>query len=220
MKPVGIPFLLTVAFLGLWAQAPQDGAAKVKGKGEATAAKGKGKADAKTAAPPAPPAVPQVLRLLRPSTYLVTGHGANSVFRVTPQGVLIVDTKSPGPGDYERLIELVRGITPQPVKFVLNTSTKPESSGNNARFQAERAEIVTGERIVKLNAVEARSLRIGEGIVVYFPSDKVICMGDLYNSANTEALDAMLKLDWTLAVPASGEPVYRAAIEAKRKNLP
>ena len=42
MKPVGIPFLLTVAFLGLWAQAPQDGAAKVKGKGEATAAKGKG----------------------------------------------------------------------------------------------------------------------------------------------------------------------------------
>jgi len=191
-----------------------------EGKGDATAAKGKGKADAKTAAPPAPPAVPQVLRLLRPSTYLVTGHGANSVFRVTPQGVLMVDTKSPVPGDYERLIELVRGITPQPVKFVLNTSPKPESSGNNARFQALGAEIVTGERIVKLDAVEARSLRIGEGIVVYFPSDKVICMGDLYSSPNAAALDAMLKLDWTLAVPASGEPVYRAAIEAERKNLP
>lgn len=219
MKIAAVVFLIAAAFAGLWAQTPQEGAAKGKGKGD-SAAKGKGKGDAKATAPPAPPVIPQVLRLMRPSTYLVTGRGTNSVFRVTSQGVLLVDTKAPLPGEYERLAELVRGITPQPVKFVFNTSTKPESLGNNAKFQASGAEIVTGQRSVKLDGAEARTLRFGEVTAVYFPTEKVICLGDLYTSRNAEALDAVLKLDWTLAVPSSGEPVYRSAVEAKRKNLP
>jgi hypothetical protein len=224
MKRASIAFMIAALAGLLWAQAPEGaGAPKGKGKGDASdkgAAKGKGKADAKAAAPPAPPAVPQVLRLLRPSTYLVTGHGTNSVFRVTPQGVVLVDTKLAGPGDYERLVELIHGVTPQPVKFVLNTSAKPDSSGNNPKFQAAASEIVTGERSVKLGLVEARSIPFGEATVVYLPTDKVICVGDLYTSTNSAALDAILKLDWTLAVPASGEPVYRAAVEARRKTLP
>src|SRR4051812_17033548 len=109
-----IAVFAVAATLALWAQAPPEGAGAAKGKGKGKAAVVEAKAT--------PPPVPQVLRLVRPSTYLVTGHGSNSTFRVTPQGVFLVDTKNAGPGDYERLSALIRGITPQPVKFVMNTS--------------------------------------------------------------------------------------------------
>lgn len=219
MKRLFTTLLIGTAALALWAQAPPENAGAVKGKGKTdSAAKGKGKGDAKTA-PPAPPVIPQVLRLIRPSMYLVTGHGTNSVFRVTKQGVFLVNTKSAGPGDYERLTELIRGITPQTVKFVFNTGANPESSGNNPKFQAAGAELVTGERIMKLDSVEARTISFGDSTAVYFPTDKVICLGDLYTSGSAEALDTILKLDWMLAVPASGEPIYRSAVETLRKSL-
>ncbi len=185
--------VIVAASIAVWAQAPPEGAAK---------GNGKGKAAVETKA--TPPPVPQVLRLVRPSTYLVTGHGTNATFRVTSKGVLLVDTKLAGAGDYERLAELIRGITPQPVKFVFNTSARPEASGNNAKFQAAGAEVVAAERNVVLGGVEARVVKVGANSIVYFPAEKLICLGDV---AKSDA--AVQKLDWTLAIPSSGEPVYR-----------
>ncbi len=196
MKTPSKALALVVAAMALWAQAPQEGAgaAKAKGKGKAAAVEAKA----------TPPPVPQVLRLVRPSTYLVTGHGTNSTFRVTPQGVILVDTKSAGPGDYERLAELIRGLTPQPVKFVLNTNARAEAAGNNAKFQAAGAELVTTDRSVALGGAQVRSIKIGENTVVYFPLERLICLGDV-----PQTNEAVQKLDWTLAIPGSGEPVYR-----------
>lgn len=220
MKRFATALFIGTAVLALWAQAPPDNTGAAKGKSKAdNAAKGKGKGDTKVTAAPAPPVIPQVLRLIRPSVYLVTGHGTNSIFRVTPQGVFLVNTKSPNPGDYERLTELIRGITQQSVKFVFNTSVNPESSGNNVKFQASGAEIVAGERTVKLDATEVRVIRVGDNTAVYFPADRLICLGDLYTSSNAEALDNILKLDWTLGVPAIGEPLYRIAVETRLQSL-
>jgi hypothetical protein len=117
---------------------------------------------------------------------------------------MLVDTKLPGAGDYERLAELIRGITPQPVKLVLNTSARPASNGNNAKFEAAGAEVVASERTVTLGGAEARAIRVGESTAIYFPVEKLICLGEV--AKNNEAV---LKLDWTLAIPSSGEPVYR-----------
>jgi hypothetical protein len=196
MKTLSSVSILVVVAMALWAQAPPEGAGAAKGKG-------KGKAPA-AEAKATPPPVPQVLRLVRSNTYLVTGHGTNSTFRVTPQGVYLVDTKTAGPGDYERLAELIRGITPQPVKFVFNTSTRPEAAGNNAKFLAAGAELVATERTVALGGAEARAIQIGSSTVVYFPSEKLICLGDV-----SKTNEAVQKLDWSLAIPSSGEPVYR-----------
>lgn len=187
---------MIVAVVSVWAQAANpDAAAAAKGK----AAKGKAQ---QAEAAPTPPPVPQVLRLVRPNTYLVTGHGANSTFRVTSAGVILVDTKLPNPGDYERLVELIRGVTPQPVKFVVNTSAKAASSGNNAKFQAAGAEIVTGERTITLGDAQVRTIRAGDGLLVYFAGEKLLCVGD-------GAVTGGLNVDWTLAIPATGEPIYR-----------
>ena len=194
MKTLSLLISMAAA-LTLWAQTPKDGAtAKGKGKGKAPAAEAKA----------TPPPVPQVLRLVRADTYLVTGHGTNSTFRVTPQGVLLVDTKTAAPGDYERLAELIRGITPQPVKLIFNTSTRAEANGNNAKFQAAGAELATADRTVTLGGAEARAIKVGESTVVYFPSTKLLCLGDV-----PKTNEVVQKLDWTLAIPSSGEPVYR-----------
>ncbi len=198
---MSVAVAMIAAVMALWAQAPPEGAGAAKGKGKAA---GRGVVEAKAPAPPTPPPVPQVLRLARANTYLVTGHGTNSVFRVTPQGVLLVDTKLANPGDYERLVELIKGITAQPVKFVFNTSAKPGASGNNSEFQASGAEVVAGERAVTLGGAEARAIRVGENTAVFFPAEKLIVLGEVAKTA-----DAIAKLDWTLAVPASGEPTYK-----------
>jgi glyoxylase-like metal-dependent hydrolase (beta-lactamase superfamily II) len=196
MKTLGIAMAIAACAIALWAQAPP-AAGAAKGKG------GRGGAAAEAKAP-TPPPVPQVLRLVRANTYLVTGHGTNSVFRVTAQGVMLVDTKLAEPGDYERLVDLIRGITPQPVKFVFNTSARPASNGNNVKFQAAGAEVVTTERAVMLGGAEARVIRVGENTVVHFPGEKLTCLGDV-DMTN----EAVTKLAWTLAIPGAGEPVYR-----------
>jgi glyoxylase-like metal-dependent hydrolase (beta-lactamase superfamily II) len=151
--------------------------------------------------------------------YLVTGHGANVVFRDTPEGVILVNTKLRNPGDYERLVELIRGVAHGPVKYVLNSTVGPDATGNNAKFQTSGAAVVAGERAVKLGGIEARAIAFGDQTAVYFPADRVVYVGDLYPGGTAEELDALLKLDWTLAVPATGEPAYRAVLEAHRKTL-
>lgn len=194
MKTLAGSILAIAAVAGLLAQAPQDtGAAKAKGKGAAT--KG-GKDDTK--APPAPPVIPQVMRLLRTDLYLITGRGTNAVFRVAPQGVILVDTKLGNPGEYERLVEYIQGVTPQPVKWIANTSAKPEASGNNPKF------LLAGAVALAADRPDAKLVKVGENTAVFFPTEKVVVLGDIPKTD-----PAIQKLEWTLAVPATGEPQYR-----------
>src|SRR3954452_20019475 len=43
------------------------------------------------------------IRQLKPNLYMVTGGGANTLIRVTPEGLIVVDTKNPGDENYRRL---------------------------------------------------------------------------------------------------------------------
>src|SRR5688500_1437569 len=45
------------------------------------------------------------IRLLKPNLYMVTGGGANTLIRVTPEGLIVVDTKNPGDENFNRLME-------------------------------------------------------------------------------------------------------------------
>src|SRR5688500_14457060 len=45
------------------------------------------------------------IRTLKPNLYMVTGGGANTLIRVTPDGVIVVDTKNPGDENFNRLME-------------------------------------------------------------------------------------------------------------------
>jgi len=237
MTTVRTFLVIALAAFALWAQAPPagDGRGKAKGAADAKAGRGgTGKAAAETK-DLAPPPDPQVLRFVRPDVYLITGEGGNSVFRVTPEGVILVDTKLAKKGNYERLVELIRGITPQPVKIVLNTNNQADHAGNNERFQMAGAQIVSGNpgnaRVVIFTAPHAHT---GNDSAFLFPADRVIAVGDLiaanrppsadYASGGSltgiaQALEGIAGLTWDVAIPGHGDPLNRAAVEAYRTKL-
>jgi glyoxylase-like metal-dependent hydrolase (beta-lactamase superfamily II) len=92
------------------------------------------------------------IRLLKPNLYMITGGGANTLVRVTPAGVIVVDTKNPGENRYDRLMEEIKSVTDQPVKYVLNTHHHPDHVGNNKQF------IDAGATVIQLEALKADQL--------------------------------------------------------------
>src|ERR1700722_3473326 len=88
------------------------------------------------------------IRLLKPELYTITGGGANTLVRVTPAGVIVVDTKNPGENRYDRIMEEIKSVTDQPVKFVLNTHHHPDHVGNNKQF------IDAGATVIALDALK------------------------------------------------------------------
>jgi cyclase len=90
------------------------------------------------------------IRQLKPNLYMITGGGANTLVRVTPDGLIVVDTKNPGGDNFTRVMEEIRSVAAQPVKFVLNTHHHPDHVGNNQAF------IDAGATVVGLEALKTR----------------------------------------------------------------
>src|SRR5262245_21855586 len=55
------------------------------------------------------------IKMLKPNLYEITGGGANTLVRVTNQGVIVVDTKNPSDENFKRLMEEITSVTNQPV---------------------------------------------------------------------------------------------------------
>ena len=150
----------------------------------------------------------QPIQMVKPGLYVVPGGGSNSIVRVTPEGVILVDTKMPGAANYDALLQQIRSVTPQPVKVVIVTHHHADHTGNNDRFIAAGAQVIghtqlassldtyqfdprpakptatyDGERAVRLGGVEVRVLHLGRAhtggdSVVYFPDVKVVATSD------------------------------------------
>jgi glyoxylase-like metal-dependent hydrolase (beta-lactamase superfamily II) len=119
-----------VVWLGVtstWAQAPQGGGP------------GRGAAAGQTV---------EKIRELKPNLYMVTGAGANTLVRVTPDGVIVVDTKLASDENYRRLMEEIASVSKLPVKYVLNTHHHPDHVGNNQKF------IDAGAQVIGLDALK------------------------------------------------------------------
>ena len=119
--------------VGLSAQAPQGGGAPGRG--------GRGPAAGQTV---------EKIRLLKPNLYMITGGGANTLVRVTPEGLIVVDTKNPGADNYNRVMEEIKSVSTSPVKFVINTHHHPDHVGNNQAF------IDAGATVIALDALKTR----------------------------------------------------------------
>jgi glyoxylase-like metal-dependent hydrolase (beta-lactamase superfamily II) len=88
------------------------------------------------------------IRLLKPDLYMITGGGANTLIRVTPEGLIVVDTKNPGDDNYNRVMEEIKSVSNLPVKYVLNTHHHPDHVGTNQKF------IDAGAKVVALEALK------------------------------------------------------------------
>jgi cyclase len=183
------------------------------------------------------------IRLLKPNLYMITGGGANTLVRVTPAGVIVVDTKNPGENRYDRIMEEIKSVTDQPVKFVLNTHHHPDHVGNNKQFIDAGATVIALDAlktnyVLKLGGAEVDAHFYGRGhtgddTMIYFPDSKVVMVSDQITDGNpgadsrnggsifewNKSLDGVLSLDFEIAIPGRGEPKTRADIQAFRTKM-
>lgn len=147
------------------------------------------------------------IQKLKENLYVIYGAGGNVGVRVTPEGVIVIDDKfeQDGPG----IIEKIKSVTNQPVKYVINTHQHGDHTGSNPQFlkiaevishknardnmvkanQPGPARIVfTDQTAVYLGGVEVQAHYMGRGhtngdAVIYFPDLGVVHTGDLINEA-------------------------------------
>jgi len=78
----------------------------------------------------------QPIQPVKPGIFVVAGAGANSLVRVTNDGVILIDTKLPGEQNYNALVEQIKTVTDKPVKIVIVTHHHADHTGNVDRFEA------------------------------------------------------------------------------------
>ena len=182
---------VAVCGMGLLAQAPAPGQPQGQGRGGGQPV--------------------QPIQMVKPGLYVVPGGGSNSIVRVTPEGVILVDTKLPGEANYNGLLEQIRSVTPLPVKTVIVTHHHADHTGNNDRFIAAGAEVIGhavlassldtyqfdprpakptvtyqgAERTVRLGGVEVRVLHLGRA---HTGGDSVVYFPDLKVVATSDAV--------------------------------
>ncbi len=72
---------------------------------------------------------------VRGPVYLVAGSGTNITVLVDPDGPLLVDSSVPEMAD--KIVAAVKSITPQPIRFIINTSAdEHRTRGNDALSRA------------------------------------------------------------------------------------
>jgi cyclase len=117
------------------------------------------------------------IRLLKPNLYMITGGGANTLIRVTPEGLILVDTKNPGDDNYNRVMEEIKSVSNLPVKYVLNTQHHPDHVGTNQKFIDAGATVIALEALKTYMASDPRTKDIPGRPTQTFAKDYVLKFG-------------------------------------------
>jgi glyoxylase-like metal-dependent hydrolase (beta-lactamase superfamily II) len=117
------------------------------------------------------------IRTLKPNLYLITGGGANTLVRVTPDGIIVADTKNPGDDNYNRVMEEIRSVSQAPVKWVINTQHHPDHVGTNQKFIDAGAQVLAVDPLAKFMASDQRTKDIPGRPQVTFAKDYVLKFG-------------------------------------------
>jgi len=118
------------------------------------------------------------IKLLKPNLYEITGGGANTLVRVTNQGLIVVDTKNPSDENFNRLMEEIKSVTDQPVKYVINTHHHPDHVGNNQKFIEAGAQVVALEALKMWMEKDPRTTAIPGRPTQTFPKDYTLKLAD------------------------------------------
>jgi cyclase len=135
--------------------------------------------------------------------YEIEGDGGNVAVYITNEGVILVDDKFEY--DFNDIVDKVKSVTNQPIKYVLNTHHHGDHTGSNAKFPPTtelishvnaRKNMIDGkqpgaprvtftqETAVFLGGKEVRARYFGRGhtngdVMIYFPARKLLHTGDL-----------------------------------------
>jgi cyclase len=82
--------------------------------------------------------------------YEIVGDGGNVAVYITGEGVILIDDKFDM--DHQGIVDAVKGVTSQPIKYVINTHYHQDHSGGNEKFLSS-AEIIS-TAMARTNIVE------------------------------------------------------------------
>jgi cyclase len=117
------------------------------------------------------------IRQLKPNLFMVTGGGANTLIRVTSEGLIVVDTKNPGDENYNRLMEEIRSVSQAPVRYVINTQHHPDHVGTNQKFIDAGATVIALEALKNFMASDPRTKDIPGRPTQTFAKDYTLNFG-------------------------------------------
>ena len=90
---------------------------------------------------------------IKDDLFEIEGDGGNVAVYITPEGVILVDDKYDQ--DHDAILEAVKQVTAQPVKYVVSTHSHADHSGGNAKMLGKGVEIISTANARK-NIVEKR----------------------------------------------------------------
>lgn len=132
--------------------------------------------------------------------------GTVSMIVVTKDGVVLVDGQG-DPMDGKRLVDTIKKLTPQPLKYVVVASDHIDHIGGNAEIKAAYpqavfistpasqktlakrevvpTETVSDKRVITMGGTEIQILNLGRAhtggdLAVYLPQTKVLFLGEIY----------------------------------------
>ena len=145
----------------------------------------------------------QAIKEVKPGLYVITGAGGNSSVRVTSEGIILVDGKLPAEGNYDKLMDLIKSVSNQPIKFMFLTHHHQDHTGNNAKFLEQGIPVIAHENL-KSN-------------LVTWLQDKVVIAALKQQNAKHASLneDEIKKLDkqWRAEVDAAQKPLIDSVIK-------
>jgi cyclase len=145
---------------------------------------------------------------------------------VTKEGVVVVDGQGSVP-DSESLIQHIKKVTPQPIKYLVIASDHGDHTNGNAAFKAAYPDIVLVStaasqkamaskpnpptRIVKdretlrLGGTDIQLLDLGRAhtggdLVVYLPASKILFMSEVYLRGLFPAMRSAYPTEWVAAL--------------------
>ena len=147
--------------------------------------------------------------------WMLSGRGGNVCVVVTGDGAIVIDTQYSDSAP--AIVDQVRAITDQPIRYVINTHVHGDHVGGNAILQ-EHGDIIAhrntfnrmsdsgadtgalprivfdGEMILRLGGIEMQLLHGGRAhtdtdVAVWLPSENVLLTGDLLFNRMTPYVD-------------------------------
>ncbi|MEQ1945658.1 MAG: MBL fold metallo-hydrolase [Bryobacteraceae bacterium] len=156
-------------------------------------------------------AAPQLkINKLKDNLFEIENDGGNVTVYITNEGVILVDDKFER--DHDQIMSLVKSVTNQPIRYVINTHHHGDHTGGNAKLLPMSVQIVSSEE-ARENMVDGKMPGLpgmtiaGHGhiylggktvemyhygrahtngdTVVLFPEHRILASGDMFTRADT-----------------------------------
>jgi cyclase len=114
---------------------------------------------------------------IKDDLYEIEGDGGNVAVYVTDEGLILIDDKFDY--DHDAILEKIKSVTNQPIKYVISTHYHADHSGGNAKMFQSGAEIISTTQSHK-NIAEHKQSNAPPGVVparVTFNQETTVYLG-------------------------------------------